>query len=107
MTIYSQLPGALDVEIGLGDDFSLLLDFDISLTGYTFAASVVKRNDNSLTAIAVTNTNLATGQITLSLTDAQVTALGTEQHKWYLVWTTGTSSRRVLAGNFTVKAYLP
>jgi hypothetical protein len=93
---FQQIPGALDIEVGLGDDFSFLLDFDISLVGYTFAAYV------DMTTISVANTDLAAGKITLSLTDAQITTIGTGPHTWYLIWTTGTTSRRILAGNFTI-----
>jgi len=102
MTTFEQLPGELDIEVGAGDDLAILLDFDISLTGYTFESTVVKPSGN--TAITVTNTNLASGQITLSLTDVQITAIGVGTWYWYLTWTLSGASRRALAGVFTVKA---
>jgi hypothetical protein len=99
MTTFSQTPGELDIEVGLGDDLSLLLDFDISLAGYTFAGMV-----NS-TPISIASTDLANGQITISLSDTQITALGAGNHRWYLIWTLSGASRRVLAGEFRVMGY--
>jgi hypothetical protein len=103
MADFQQIPGELNIEIGLGDDLSQLIDFDIVLTGYTFVSKV--EHGATTTDITVTNTNLATGQITLGLTDAQITAIGSGSHRWYLAWTTGTTTRRVLAGTFIVKPY--
>src|SRR3990167_2807901 len=103
MAEFEQIPGELDIEVGLGDDLSMLVDFDIVLTGYTFSAKV--EHAATTTDITVTSTNLAVGQITMSLTDAQITAIGAGSHRWYLTWTTGTTSRRVLAGVFTIKPY--
>lgn len=106
MTTLDQTPAELDIAISIDDDFSYLVDFDINLTGYTFAAGVVKYPENILkTTIAVANTDLANGQITISLTDAQIAALGAGTHKWYLTWTVGGASRRVLAGDFVVREY--
>lgn len=107
-TTVQQIPGALNIEVGLGDDWSYLLDFDVSLSGYTFDAKVVYISNNTETSLSmsVANTDLANGQITLSLTDTQITTIGTgAQNKWYLIWTTGSTSRRILAGTFKVIAY--
>ena len=105
MTTLDQQPAKLDITISIDDDFSYLVDFDISLTGYTFSANVVKKLDGSETAISIATTDLASGQITISLTDAQIAALGEDKHKWYLTWTVSGLSRRVLAGDFTIRKY--
>jgi hypothetical protein len=97
---FEQLPARLDLHVGLGDDLSLLVDFDIVLTGYTFAGAVVK--GGAETALTINSTSLATGQITIVLTDAQITALGVGTFVWYLTWTVSSASRRVLAGEFKV-----
>lgn len=102
MTTYQQMPGRLDIEVGLGGDFSMLIPFKIGespfpLTGYTFESKV------DGVAITVTNTDLASGQITLSLTDTQVIALGAGKHTWYLIWTLAGISQRVFAGGFSIK----
>jgi hypothetical protein len=103
MADFQQIPGELNIEIGLGDDLSQLIDFDIVLTGYTFVAKV--EHGATTTDMTVANTSLATGQITIGLTDAQITTIGSGSHRWYLAWTTGTTTRRVLAGTFIVKPY--
>lgn len=104
MPTLQQKPGQLDFVVTSTDDFSYLLDFDIALTGYTFTAAVVKE-DGTEQAIAIASTNLATGQITLSLTAAQITALLAVARRWYLKWTTGGVTRTVLAGNYSVEKY--
>jgi hypothetical protein len=105
MTDFQQVPGELNIEVGLGDDLSMLIDFDIVLTGYSFVSKVEHANGAATTNITVTATNLASGQITISLTDAQITTIGIGTHRWYLAWTVGSSTRRVLAGMFMVKSY--
>jgi hypothetical protein len=105
MTDFNQVPGELNITVGLGDDLTLTLDFDIDLTGYTFSASVVSEFDGQATAFTYTAVNLSTGRFQISLTDTQVSALGKAIHKWYLIGTVGTVSRRYLAGAFEIKAY--
>jgi hypothetical protein len=102
MADLTQIPGTLNIKTTAVDDLSFLLDFDVVLTGYTFSSKVVA---NSLTSITVTDTDLSAGKITLSLTDVQLTAIGTGSFLWYLDWTTGTTTRRVLAGTFTIQNY--
>jgi len=104
MATITQLPGVLDIEVGLGDDLSLLLDWDINLTGYTFEGKISKAGTGTITDITIINTDLAAGKITLILTDTQILALGAEVHGWYLRWTVSDNSRRVLTGAFTIKS---
>lgn len=103
MTTFSQIPGDLDIEIGTGDDLSMLCDFNISLTNYTFVAKVIK-GDGVEVDMTIINTDLTNGKITLGLSDAQISTLGTE-NLWYLAWTITGTTRRVLAGDFLVRAY--
>lgn len=105
MSDIEQLPGELNITVAQGDDFSLALDFDIDLTGYTFVAKVKMSADEELIAMSVTETDLSAGQITLVLTDTQTAEIVVATHKWFLVWTTSGTSliRNVLAGNFIVE----
>jgi hypothetical protein len=105
MADFTQIPGELNIEVGLGDDLSMLIDFDIVLTGYTFIGKVIHIDGVTETNITITNTDLSTGKITISMTDAQIDAIGAYECRWYLEWTTGTASRRVLAGKFTIIKY--
>jgi hypothetical protein len=101
MATVEQTPGELNFEVSSGDDFSYLFDFDINLTSYTFAASVTKPN-GTIQAFTIAETSLSAGQITLSLTDSQVTALA-GYNSWHLSWTISGQTRKVLAGKFAVK----
>jgi hypothetical protein len=101
MPTFDQGPGKLDVRAKAGDEFAMALDFIIDLTGHAFAAAVLPAGGGGETAIAVTNTDLAAGQIQLGLTEAQTAALGAGSHRWYLAWTApGSVKRTVLAGQF-------
>jgi hypothetical protein len=104
MADYEQIPGELNIRVGLGDDWSQLFDFDIVLTGYTFVGKV-EESDGTTTDITFTNTDLSTGKVTLSLTDAQIAAIGAGLHRWYMAWTVSTATRRVFAGRFEVVSY--
>lgn len=91
----------------VGDDFAVLLDFNVDLTGYTFQARILLDNQpsNRYQTITVTNTNLAEGRITLSLSDAQTQALGPlSNRKWFITWSQGSDIRTVLSGNFTLNS---
>ena len=105
MTItLEQVPAEVNIEVAIDDSFSSLVDFSIVLTGYTVTAYVDK-NDGTQTAFTVVNTDLAAGQVTISLTKTQITALGEATHRWYLRYGNGTIERRALAGNFKVTRY--
>lgn len=104
MATVKQIPGRLDIVLAQGDDMSILLDFDIDMTGYTFAAST-DEVDGSTTTITVAETDLANGQITLTMTDTLSAAIAVGVHKWYLDRTNAGSQRRYLAGDFVVVDY--
>jgi hypothetical protein len=104
MTTLTQTPAAVNIEVAVDDSFSSLVDLSISLAGYTVTAFVDK-NDGTQTAFTVTTTDLANGQITISLTKAQITAIGAGVHHWYLRYGNGTIERRAFAGLFTVYTY--
>jgi hypothetical protein len=102
MTDITQMPAEVNLKFCTADYMSYLLDFDMSLAGYTFSAKV---EHSTSTDITVTNTDLAAGKITISLTNAQITAIGTGSFLWYLDLTTGATKRRYLAGTFTIESY--
>jgi len=107
-----ETPAELNLYIGRGGSFTRLLIWYTdktkttrkNLTGYTFAGKV-EEADGSTTDIAFTDTNLAQGEVTMSLTLAQMNAIGLGTHHWYKAWTVGGESRRVVAGKFTVLDY--
>ena len=99
--VLDQTPGHLDIDIVAGDSFSQLLDFDISLAGYTFAANF--NDDSGLQTIAVAPTDLPNGKITLSMTAVATALLDPGEYRWRLIWTLGAEIRTVLAGILTVE----
>ena len=104
MVAITQIAGIVNITITQGGDWSVLVDFDIDLTGYTFE-SKVEESDGTLNEILVTNTDLSAGQITLSMTDTKTNDLSLDTHKWYLDRTNAGEQRRYLAGTFKVIEY--
>jgi hypothetical protein len=111
---YSVLPSNLNLAFVRGDEFGMLLDFDVDLSGgYTFTAPVYevsKVSNGSITAGATpmsfttTAVNLASGQINLSLQETQTATLDpAKSYRWYLRWVSPTLvTRTVLSGSVTI-----
>lgn len=98
MPSLEQIPGRLDVKVTLGDDLVLPLQFNIALTGYTFAAAIGGQTPT------IDSSQAASGLIVLSLSEAQTTALGVCSVKWWFQWTVASVTRTVLSGTFAVQA---
>jgi hypothetical protein len=99
--VISELPQRIDIKVSAGSNFSSSIDFDFNTTGYTVTAYVnYGLPDQQAFTVAVVS--LALGQYTISLTAAQITALGSGSHKWYLHYTNGTTSRRAFSGVFLI-----
>lgn len=104
---FNLVPGKLNINAVAGDDFSVLLDFNVDLTGYTFDSKILLDNQvaNRYQAMTITNTNLSLGRITLSLTDTQTAAIGPiANRKWFISWSQGGDIRTVLSGTFTLNS---
>jgi hypothetical protein len=98
--IAENLPGQLNLAFRRGDEYGTLVDFSVSLTGYTFAAQIVSAITGATMATpTVTAVDLAAGQVNVSLTELQTAALEAGTYAWRLVWTApGTVTRTALAG---------
>ena len=99
MATYDQLPAKLNLRWSVGDDFSALLDFDVSLVGYT-AAAVVYSTTIGATVATFTTTipDALAGKVNIALTDTQTAALGPGTYGWQLTWTIGTTTRTAMDG---------
>jgi len=88
MATVSATPGTLNVIVKQGQAVSQLLDFSISLTGYTFTAEIVSAvTYATVTALTVTNVNLSTGQVNVGLSAATAANVAAGTYMWRLVWT--------------------
>jgi hypothetical protein len=96
MADVKQLPATVNLEIVAGDDWSRLVDFNISLVGYTFEAIT-----STGVSITVTNTDLSSGQITLSMSDS-ITQQLVDGSTWTLTWTVSGLTREVFRGNVSI-----
>jgi hypothetical protein len=99
MPTYDQLPACLNLRWSVGDDVSVLLDFDIALTSYTATAAIYSTVTGATVAtFATAIADAAAGKINISLTDTQTTTLGPGTFRWALVWTLGAVSRTSMEG---------
>jgi hypothetical protein len=99
MASYDQLPATLNLRWTVGNDFSALVDFDISLANYTAAATVYSTITGAPVATFTTTIpDAAAGKINVALTDTQTTAIGAGTFAWQLVWTVGSVTRTAMAG---------
>lgn len=114
MADYAIVPSELNIQFVRGDEFGMLLDFDVDLTGYQFDAvvyevgsvtnGVISGVSGSADDFAITIIDLATGRLNLSLTEAQTQGFVLDKsYRWYLRWTApGVVKRTVLSGEITV-----
>ena len=106
MAELQQLPSEINISAVLRDSFTTDIDFDIDMTGYVVTAfvDIVAGTQEEFTVV---ETDLSLGQLTISLTAAQMETIGEGEHGWYLQWViTATSAvRTAFAGEFTVTKY--
>jgi hypothetical protein len=99
MPSYDQTPGTLNLSFRRGDDFSALVDFSITMTGYTVEASMQSLvSGEDVVAFTVTTPNLANGQVNISLTDTQTAALAAGTYAWSMKWVENNATRTALTG---------
>lgn len=101
MTTFQQVPGELNIELAVGDDLSLPLQFSTSLAGYTFSADMGGQTP------AIDSSQAASGLIVLSLTYAQCTAINKRETDWWFKWTVGGLTRTVFIGTLTLVGKMP
>jgi hypothetical protein len=97
MATSRQIPATVDLELISGDDWARVVDFNISLIGYTFECRT-----STGVVISVAETDLSLGQITLSMSDA-ITKTLQNGSTWYLKIIASGYERTVLAGMVSLK----
>jgi hypothetical protein len=87
-------------------DFSALVDFDVSLVGYTVSASLTSLVSSTVVqAFTASVADAAAGQVAVSLTDTQTAALAAGTYGWQLDWVApGSVQRTALSGTAEVYA---
>lgn len=120
MATFSQLPGGLDITFVQGDEVAIALDFDRDLTGFTIETKVyvtavyaaglggagsVETVGTTAATFTISPTDLAAGQITIGLSEAQTALLSPSiAYRWYMRWVDTTLfTRTVLSGTVTVR----
>jgi hypothetical protein len=106
MSTYSVLPGSMNLAFKRSGDFSALIDFDIALTSYTVTANMTSLVSGGVVQAFTTSVSDASaGQVSVSLTDTQTTALAAGTYGWQLDWVApGSVQRTALTGTVEVVA---
>lgn len=105
MATFSILPGRLDFAFIRGDQFDAVLDFSISLTGYTVNAEIASVvSGQVLKEVTVSVTDASTGLVNFELSEADTESLPPGTYVWSMRLTApGTVVRTVLQGYIEVK----
>lgn len=120
MAEFVALPGTLNISLTTGDEFGMLADLDIDITGFTWTSIVyevatstsfanpggVPTQGTTAATFAVTPVNEANGQINLSLTETQTGSFTpSKQYRWYLRGVSPANvTRTYLSGTLTAVA---
>jgi len=95
MATVSATPGTLSLIVKRGEAVSQMLDFSISLVGYTFTAEVVSAvTFSTVTSLTVSTVDLAAGQVSVGLSAAAAAAVAPGSYLWRLVWTPANGNAR-------------
>lgn len=104
MVTFEEIPGELNITGVVGNDITMDVLFkDSVLTGYTFSGYIILEPNplEKRYALTITNTDLAQGQIQVSLTDAQTTEIGPVSNKpWFVQWIHSGLQENILFGRF-------
>lgn len=119
MATFEQLPADVGIKIVKGDEFSMTLDFDHDLTGYTYDAKVYTTTVSPTSAgtgsflaagattasFTITPVALTAGLVNLSLNETQTDALNPAVgYRWYVRYVSpGLVTRTVLSGEFVAR----
>lgn len=98
MAQYNQIPGKLDIKVKNGDDVSITINIDQSITGYTFSAYINESTSNTFAVTALSSSSLK-----IEMDGTQLEEFGTGNQEWRLAWTsTGGVNRTILNGKLVI-----
>ena len=104
MASYTQLPGVLNLSVKSGDYFSTVIDFDTNLDDTFVYANVNSLVTNELlVSMSIGYIEPTLGQVSASLTEAQVSSLKSGSYAWSMYWLPPSGQKRsALGGIFEV-----
>lgn len=109
MVTFEEIPGELNITGVVGNDITMDVLFkDSVLTGYTFLGFIILEPSplEKRYTLTITDTDLAEGQIQVSLTDAQTTEIGPVSNKpWFVQWVHSGLQENVLFGRFQLNRF--
>jgi hypothetical protein len=104
--VAANLPGSLNLSLRRGDEYGTLVDFSVSLTGYTFSSQIYSTfTGDTIATPTVTAVDLSVGQVNVGMTELQTAALQAGTYGWRLIWVApGNVTRTALQGFVEVVA---
>jgi len=103
---WTNKPQVVNIYTSLYVPFTITVDLSVTLTDQTVTAKVIPASGAADVDMTVTVTSIPLGQYTISLTLAQITALGEGKHFWHNEYSTATTGQPTFGGAFVV-AKLP
>jgi hypothetical protein len=100
-SVYTQVPGNLNLVLRKSDSLSTLIDFDgITLSGYTARSEITSLvTGSTVAAFQTTIVNGTAGQVNISMTGSQTQSLATGSYGWRLILDApGAAQRTPLSG---------
>ena len=100
-SVYTQVPGTLNLVLRKSDSVSTLIDFDgITLSGYTARSEITSLVTGSTVAgFSTTIVNHTAGQVNVSMTGVQTQAIPSGSYGWRLILDApGDAQRTALSG---------
>ena len=106
MALYEQLPGSLSLSIVQGDEFATVVDFSISMSGYSVSSEIYSLVDGAtVTAMTTAFVSASLGTVSIGMTEAETGDLSVGTYGWRLQWlATGSVTRTALTGLLEVRA---
>jgi hypothetical protein len=102
MANIEQVPGALDIKLVQGDDFTFTASFVGDITLYTHTAFISDGEKNIATFTVTDTFGTPNTVVSFNLTDAQTALLPLGTMSWYYVQVNGDDTRTILAGSVSV-----
>ena len=91
-----QLPGPLNLALKRGDDYRKMIDLSIDITGRSCSAAIRSVNTRAtVAAFTITEIDMASGQVNLSLTGSQTAQLAAGTYAWSMRLDGGTTGTAI------------
>lgn len=83
-----QLPGMVNIKMVDDNDFVFAIDWDIDITGYSWAAYIIPDNGDPEIPLGTEVINASDGTMNVIISSSSIADISPSINNWYLDWTT-------------------